>query len=341
MHHRQNTKPNMADNNILDQLKRDGHIRSADARVTPLTGGVSSDIYLVEDGSTKWVVKRALEKLNVQEDWFADISRNRFELEYLNYVGALLPQAVPRVMFAGEGYFAMEYLDEGYVNWKQMMLDGQYDPDIATQAGHTLGVIHQASWGDANARERFDSTDNFHQLRSEPYLVFTGSRHPDLTAMFEAEVSRLESTRECLVHGDYSPKNMLVSESRLVVLDCEVAWYGDPAFDMAFLLTQLHLKAIHRPSASSVLGTMVGNTLASYFAARDLNDRERTEMERRTGRLLLMILLARIDGKSPVEYLTDPEPKEWVRRFTKRALLDGIDNLSDISTAWYAQAARL
>jgi len=331
----------MNDPDILDQLRRDGHINSADARATPLSGGVSSDIYLVEDGPAKWVVKRALEKLKVQEDWFADISRNRYEQEYMNYVGEILPEAVPRVVFAGSGYFAMEYLGEGYANWKQMMLDGQYKPDIAAQAGHTLGVIHHESWGDASARERFDSTDNFHQLRSEPYLVFTGSRHPDLTDMFEAEVSRLESTRECLVHGDYSPKNMLVSGSRLVVLDCEVAWYGDPAFDMAFLLTHLHLKAVHRPSASPVLGTMVQNTVASYFSARELNDREQLEMEQRTGRLLLMILLARIDGKSPVEYLTAPESKDWVRRFTKNALRDGINNLSDISTAWYSQAAKL
>ncbi|CAB5129097.1 5-methylthioribose kinase (EC [Olavius algarvensis associated proteobacterium Delta 3] len=331
----------MSDNDILDQLRRDGHIRSADARATPLSGGVSSDIYLVEDGSETWVVKRALEKLKVRDDWFADISRNRFELEYLEYVGAILPQAVPRVVFAGDGYFAMEHLGEGFANWKQLMLDGRYEPACAEGAGYTLGVIHRASRGDWSARERFDSTDNFHQLRSDPYLVTTGIRHPDLTPMFEAEVNRLESTRECLVHGDYSPKNILVSESRMVILDCEVAWYGDPAFDLAFLLTHLHLKAVHRPSASTVLATMARKTVASYLAARDLEDPESTEMLQRTCRLLLMILLARIDGKSPVEYLTDPEQKQWVRRFTKRALLGGIDNLSDISSAWYAQAAKL
>ena len=264
--------------NILDQLKRDGHIRSSTARATALTGGVSSDIYLVEDGSEKWVVKRALEKLKVQEDWFADISRNRFEQEYLTYVGAFLPEAVPCVVFTGDGYFAMEYLGNSFSNWKQSMLNGRYEPAWAHQAGRTLGVIHRTSSGDEHARKRFDSTDNFHQLRSEPYLVFTGSWHPELTAMFEAEVSRLESTRECLVHGDYSPKNILVSESRLVVLDCEMAWYGDPAFDLAFLLTHLHLKAIHRPSASSILAAMVGKTLASYFTARHLDDRERIEL---------------------------------------------------------------
>ena len=329
------------ENTILGQLLRDGRLSNKNATVTPLTGGVSSDIYLVEDGAKKWVVKRALEKLKVQEDWYADTSRNRFEREYLKYVGAFLPKAVPRVVFEGDGYFAMEYLGEGFANWKQLMLDGRYEPDYAEQAGHTLGVIHQTSAGDRAARKCFDSTANFHQLRSEPYLIATGSRHSDLTPLFETEVIRLESTRECLVHGDYSPKNILISESRLVVLDCEVAWYGDPAFDLAFLLTHLHLKALHRPAASSVLAAMARKAVASYLTARELDDHDSTEFLQRTCRLLLMILLARIDGKSPVEYISDSASKVWVRQFTSKALLKNTGALTDVSAEWYGQIARL
>ena len=328
-------------NSIIDRLRRDGHLSSADVRVTPLSGGVSSDIYLVEDGSEKWVVKRALEKLKVKDDWFADVSRNRFEQEYLNYVGAHLPEAVPGVVFTGDGYFAMEYLGDGFANWKRLMLDGRYELDVAERAGRILGTIHRISQGDRTARERFDSTDNFHQLRSEPYLVTTGKRHPDLTATFEAEVLRLESTRECLVHGDYSPKNILVSKFRLVVLDCEVAWYGDPAFDLAFLLTHLHLKAIHRPSASSVLAAMARKSVDAYLAARKIDSRKCSALLQRTSRLLLMIMLARIDGKSPVEYLTEPELKNWIRRFIRKALLENAGTLTDVSTTWYRQAAEL
>ncbi len=326
---------------MLERLLKDGLVSSTQARVVPLPGGVSSEIYLVEDGPKKWVVKCALEKLKVQEDWFADISRNRFEREYMKYVGAFLPLAVPRVKFEGDGYFAMEYVGKGFANWKQSMLNGRYEPNHAKRAGETLGVIHQTSEGDDNARQRFDSTGNFHQLRSHPYLVTTGIRHPDLTAQFEMEVLRLESTRECLVHGDYSPKNILISETRLVVLDCEVAWYGDPAFDLAFLLTHLHLKAVHRPSAAPVLATMVQQVVAAYLAAREMNECETAELMRRTCRLLLMLLLARIDGKSPVEYLTHSALKKWVRRFTRQALLGNDRTLVEVSTAWYQQVAEL
>lgn len=326
---------------ILEQLYSDGHLKNRKAKVVPLTGGVSSDIYLIEDGSDKWVVKRALEKLKVKEDWFADTSRNRYEHEYRKYVGVFLPEAVPRVEFTGAGYFAMEYLGEGYANWKQLMLDGQYDPGHALRAGEMLGIIHQTSFNDATARNRFDSTSNFHQLRSSPYLVTTGRRHPDLTALFEEEVNRLESTRECLVHGDYSPKNLLVSKTRMVAVDCEVAWYGDPAFDLAFLLTHLHLKAVHNPQAAPLLASMVKGFLASYNSACGLDNSEAAEIMQRLQRLLPMILLARIDGKSPVEYLEDEPSKEWVRRSTKQALLTPSLSLTEFSDDWFSEVAQI
>ena len=330
-----------AEKKMLERLLRDGTVSSPQARVVPLLGGVSSEIYLVEDGPRKWVVKCALEKLNVQDDWFADISRNRYEREFMKYVGSFLPQAVPRVQFEGDGYFVMEYVGEGFANWKQLMLAGVCELDHARRAGETLGVIHRTSAGDETARQLFDSTSNFHQLRSHPYLVTTGSRHPDLNEQFEKEVRRLESTRQCLVHGDYSPKNILVSETRLVVLDCEVAWYGDPAFDLAFLLTHLHLKAVHRPSAAGALAEMSHQAVAAYLAARNLAGDANEEMIRRTCRLLLMLLLARIDGKSPVEYLTDSTSKQFVHRFTRQALTENGRTLAEVSTAWYRQAAEL
>ena len=328
-------------NSILDQLLADGHICSLDARAEPLAGGVSSDIYLVEDGQHKWVVKRALAKLKVQADWFADTSRNHFEHKYLTYVGAFLPEAVPRVILEGDGYFAMEYLGDGFANWKTLMLDGRYELDHAVRAGKILGIIHKTSQGDVQAQERFDTTTNFHQLRSSPYLVTTGRRHPDLTGLFEAEVSRLESTRECLVHGDYSPKNILIAEDRLVVLDCEVAWFGDPAFDLAFLLTHLHLKAVHRPKAASVLSSMVQGAVAAYLAVRRLDENDVAQLRQRTHRLLMMLLLARIDGKSPVEYLTDPSLKEWVRQFTRQALLANKGAPAKFSDKWFKEVARM
>ena len=232
-------------------LRADGVIGTRAATLTPLAGGVSSEIYLVNDAGREFVVKRALPKLKVKQEWFADISRNGNEAAYLNYVARLAPDNVPHLKYvsAEHGYFCMEYLGDAWRNWKQMMLAGRCDPEIARAAGGLLGRIHARSAHDPEARDRFRTVANFEQLRIEPYLLATARRHPQLKPAFEEEAARLRAARSVLAHGDFSPKNILVRPGRLVILDCEVAWYGDAAFDVAFLLNHLFLKSAARPAA--------------------------------------------------------------------------------------------
>jgi aminoglycoside phosphotransferase (APT) family kinase protein len=304
---------------------------------TPLTGGVSSDIILVRPaGSNAFVVKRALAKLKVKDDWFADPGRNRAEQDWFAYVARLVPAAVPRLQHRGGDWFAMEYLGEDFATWKTGLLAGEADSAVAREAGSLLGRIHRASWGDAAARATFATSKNFYELRIEPYLVTTGRRVPALRGYFDAESDRLGAASFALVHGDYSPKNLLVRPGRLVVLDAEVAWFGDPAFDSAFLLTHLHLKATLHPARRNVFLDLVAEYWTAYRVALGLH--ADAELEQRVARLLLMIMLARVHGKSPVEYLT-PAQQEIVTRFVGRLLPAAPATLAEITAAWSAAIA--
>jgi aminoglycoside phosphotransferase (APT) family kinase protein len=321
---------------FLDTLRRDGVLRQPDAKLMPLTDGVSSEIFRVDDGEDSFVVKRALAKLKVKEDWTADVNRNRSEQLFIEYVARFLPRAVPSLRPGPKdrGYFAMELLGPEFTNWKQILLRGEARVEDAEEAATILGRIHAHSAGESEAAQQFDTTANFTQLRIDPYLLTTGRRHPDLRPLFEAEAQRLASTRQCLVHGDFSPKNLMLSPSRMVLLDCEVAWYGDPAFDLAFLLTHFHLKALYHAPRQTGLTKM-----CQAFWQRYIEETSRTTdlqaLEPRVGRLLLMLLLARIDGKSPVEYLRNQQQADWVRRFTRSGILAGSFGLSEISESWF------
>ena len=319
---------------MLALLRGDGVVSAEDAALTPLTGGVSSEIYLVRDGLRQFVVKRALRKLKVKDDWFADPRRNLNEQAYLRYVQTLLPAAVPRVIFASDEhfYFAMEYLGDGYAVWKTQLLAGECDLSTAKTAAEQLATIHAASRGDAALAKRFDTTDDFVQLRVEPYLTTTGQRHPALRAKFDAEASRLRDTHECLVHGDYSPKNLLVGEGRVVILDCEVAWYGDPAFDLGFLMNHLLLKGLHHDGRVRELSHMADVAANAYAAALGDAAWSRTVADR-TATLLPMLLLARVDGKSPVEYLSDDQ-RQFVRDFVYGVASDVPANLDGVRQRW-------
>ena len=326
---------------FLEMMRRDGLVRSSNATLTPLSDGVSSDIYRVDDGEHSFVVKRSLPQLKVRDEWLADVSRNRYEQMYIEYVGGFLPDGVPRLLPGAKdrGYFAMELLGPEFTSWKRLLLRGEVSIDHARQAGALLGCIHARSAGDADAARVFDATPNFMQLRIDPYLLTTGKRHPDLQRFFEAEARRLASARVCLVHGDFSPKNILVSPGRMVLLDCEVAWYGDAAFDVAFLLNHLLLKALYHAPRQIGLDAMARQFWQSY-QEEILGALDPHLLSSRVARLLLMLLLARIDGKSPVEYLTQAQRADYVRQFTRSRIPEQEFGLQDLLDPWFAGLSR-
>ena len=320
-------------NTFLELLHRDGVVHSTDARLVPLSGGVSCDIYLVEDGADRFVVKRALEKLRVAADWFADIHRNRTDWEYIRYVSEFLPDAMPRLRqcSATDNYFAMEYFNGKFSNWKHMLMAGQAKVEHAARAGTILAEIHRHSTGDAEAMRLFDTTPTFFQLRIEAYLLATGAKHPALRSEFEAVAARLGKARECLVHGDFTPKNILVSDERMVLLDCEVAWFGEPAFDVASLLNHFFLKSLFHAPNDFGMRAMIESFWSAYQSTRPSSD-----LEPRVGRLLLMLMLARVDGKSPVEYF-NASHQQFVREFvTKHLPLENF-SLRHITNEWFNQ----
>ncbi|MCP5520039.1 MAG: aminoglycoside phosphotransferase family protein [Verrucomicrobiales bacterium] len=332
----------MSDHNeFVALLRRTGVITGSAPRLTPLSGGVSSEIYRVEDDGRTFVLKRALARLRVAEPWFADVSRNRAEQAFLRHVATFLPAAVPRVLdcHPEHGFFTMEYLGEGFVNWKQLLLAGETRGFHARRAGQVLGEIHHRSFRQTMVAGEFNPVENFRQLRLDPYLLRTADRHPDLAAHLRVEADRLAATCECLVHGDYSPKNILLSDDRLVVLDCEVACFSDAVFDTAFLLNHFFLKSLHHHPTPCDLAGLVTAFWQAYLEARVEDDDPTLEM--RTVRLLPMLMLARVDGKSPAEYLTQPAKQQFVREFTRGEIGGATATLESLTRRWLSALTRL
>lgn len=305
---------------IIPSLRAAGLI-GGEIDITPLTGGVSSDIVRVASDRGTLVVKRALRQLRVQDNWQADVSRNRVEQVFFDYAAPIMPAHVPRILGCGDGWFAMEYLGE-MPNWKTQLLAGEVDVETARLAGEVLGKLHASSWQSDAVRSRFATLPNFHALRIEPYLLTTAARVPEVADILRAEAARLAETKLALVHGDYSPKNLLVGPQRLIVLDAECAWFGDPAFDTAFMLAHLHLKALlHRDAIQLVPAFWSAYTQTCGH-----------DLEMRTVKLLLCLLLARVHGKSPVEYLSD-EQRAFVTRFVL-AHLPNLPSLATMTASW-------
>jgi aminoglycoside phosphotransferase (APT) family kinase protein len=328
-------KLNMLLKHLKTYLLDNSLIRGERTSIVPLTGGVSSKIYLVKDSGREFVVKKALSKLNVKDDWYADVSRNKTEQDFINYVDRLLPGVVPKIIFSdpGEGLFLMEYFGADFATWKTQLLENVVNVHSTREAAQILGTIHRSSWGEPIAKKTFNTTKNFHQLRLEPYLLYTAKKFAELQHLFHNESDRLSNTHQCLVHGDFSPKNILIRKDRMVLLDCEVAWYGDPAFDVAFfmnhfLLKSLHFTPDHTPFIQNIVifNDQYRRSVDEYY--------ELHQLEQRISHLLPMLLLARVDGKSPVEYLTSEPKKNLIRKFVKECLLGEINDLDNLLISW-------
>ena len=303
----------------------------ASAGATALAGGVSSDIWRVGDAL---VVKRALPRLRVAQLWEAPVERNRYERRWLEAANAIVPGAAPRVLAGDDaGIFAMEYLGGAPV-WKSLLARGEADPEFAREVGARLGRIHAATAGRPDVAAQFATDASFHALRLEPYLIATAVAHENLRDRLKTLSERTAQTRLALVHGDVSPKNILVAAGGPVFLDAECAWYGDPAFDLAFCLNHLLLKCLWVPQASDRFLRCFDVLSRSYFS--QVGWERTSELEMRTATLLPGLLLARVDGKSPVDYVTDEAQKERVRRVASPLLRKPPATLAEVSEAWRA-----
>ena len=264
--------------------------------------GVASDIQVVDGPDGLYVLKRALPRLRVAAEWLSDPARSMVEASALKVMAGIIGQdTVPRVLWIDPGRheFAMELVPPRLRNWKQDLMSGRIDPATASRAGHLLGQLHAGSGRRPDLREQFGDTRFFEELRIRPYFTRVAERNPDLAADIEAVVAGMADRRSALVHGDFSPKNILADGADVVLLDCEVAHWGDPRFDLAFCLTHLTLKSLRRTAPVAALAAAGTALLCAYQEAGP------AIIDVALIQILACLLLARLEGDSPIDYLSD------------------------------------
>jgi aminoglycoside phosphotransferase (APT) family kinase protein len=307
---------------------------------TALTGGVSSDIWRVSVNGNTFCVKRALSKLKVSADWFASAERNAYEWAWLNFAARHLPSNVPTPLAHDpeRGVLAMRFLpSEYYPVWKNKLLSGDVSVGFAAEVGRLVGRLHAISANDPSLMDVLGDTNSFEAIRFDPYFFATGARHPALAKHMHDLVDRTKSVRVAAVHGDVSPKNILMGPAGPVFLDAEASWYGDPAFDLAFCLNHLLLKCLARPA--SRLQYLQSFTALSTAYLEQVDWEPREALEYRAATLLPALLLARVDGKSPVEYLTDESARQLARGATIEWIQTPSVELADLARRWHEAIA--
>lgn len=305
--------------------------------VRELPGGVSNHAWWVERPEGPLVLKQARPRLAVAMEWLADVRRIIREAEAMDWLhGRIGPPAIPRMLLLDREamLMAMEAIPPPAENYKTLLMRGYIDLTHADRMGALLARLHTVG-EDRTAREAFGDTAFFEQLRMSPYYDTVAARHPALAGVIAALRAECLEQRWCLVHGDFSAKNVLVRDNRLVLLDYEVAHFGNPCFDLGFVLPDyLCLALMHPERAAGYLAAARRLWLAYQHDVR-LTARSRE----RAGFHLAAILLARVDGKSPFEYFTDPRLQQRIRAIAGEALLGTDTAISSVIAAIDAAAS--
>lgn len=307
---------------------------AAEVTVETLTGGVSSDVRRVAWAGGSLVAKQALARLRVAADWQAPPERSANEVRWLRTAAPIAPEAVPAVLAEDSAthLFAMEDL-AGAPSWKGDLAAGRCDPEFAARVGAVVSVIHSRTTDRPEVEAAFPDDSLFRALRVDPYLGAAAVANPAVSDVLHRLSDDLLATRRALVHGDMSPKNILVTPRGPVLLDAETAWWGDPAFDLAFANTHLLLKARWHPEHAAGYSACRASLTSAYLAGVDWEAAE--ELDRRAARLVAALLLARVDGKSPVEYLDDVD-RDATRAFALAALTDAsLPSTRAVAERWY------
>jgi 5-methylthioribose kinase len=313
-----------------DYLRESGRIPcQSEIHVRELSGGVSNIVLRVDvAGSLPFVLKQCRERLRVAMEWRARLDRIWTEHATLHLLRTILPKGtVPEILFEDRAnyLFAMTCAPHDAVTWKTQLVAGQLDPDIALQLGAILGTIHAEGRGHAELGAILSDTSLFDELRVDPYYRTISRSNPDLAPRIDALIAAMDRPEHerTLVLGDFSPKNILVHRDGLTLLDFECAHAGDPAFDLGFFLSHLLLKTIRAaaddPGLAARFSGLTRVFWSAYLVRRNLTAVALAALVRRACAHAAACCWARVDGKSPVEYL-DARGQAIARSFGREAL---------------------
>ncbi len=275
-----------------------------------LRGGVSNKAILYSGKAGNWVIKQGLSKLRVKADWFSSPARLKIEAKAIQWLGAFLPEhAVPDLIFFDEEHYilAMEAVPMPHENFKTILLSGALDTDYVCQMAYLLAAIHNKGVDNDEAKSLFIDRSFFKNLRIEPYYEYTASQIPESKAFFNDLIQDSMKIKKTVVHGDYSPKNILVRKEKLVLLDHEVMHWGDPTFDVGFALCHFLSKANYFGDKKYINAALkFWNEYNKHYTHQD------EAFENRATRQLMGCLLARVKGRSPLEYLSEEKGRDQV-----------------------------
>lgn len=326
---------------LPDYLREKGIVGNTErVEVEELGGGLSNVVLGWRCADRGGVVKQSRPQLRVEEEWLADVRRVLNERDAIALLAARLPPgSVPSLTFSDEDAlaFGMELAPKGALLWRPLLLDGQLDDERARQAGRLLRRIHDCTRDDAAVAARFIARPLLDQNRLEPWYRAAARKHPDIADTIEYAIERLLTVTRVLVHGDFVPKNVFLLDEGILLLDYEVVHYGNPGYDVATFINHMLLKGFREGADRGGFERLAETFWEAYSDGLAAGERELAEQEALLQ--LGVLMLARVDGKSKVEYLVGSAGADNARMFARWLLRTRPGSLQAVHRSYVRELA--
>ena len=277
---------------------------------TRMEGGVSSEVYKVKTSNKTYCVKRSLAKLLVKKEWFADKKRLKYEYYWLKHCKKIIPNNIPNIITFSEkkDYLVLEFFDQNkFTTLKHLLFKKKINLNLIKNISKNLFKIHNKSKNTSIKKKFSKNFKNFYDLRLDAYFNEVKRVHPNLKNHINKINRNYIKNSTTLVHGDFSPKNILTDNRSIKFIDAETCNFGDPVFDVVFFNNHLLIKSIIIPEKKNEFLECYKLFFNTYIKL--LKGHEKFNFISRCIDMIPIMLIARIDGKSPVEYVKEKKTK--------------------------------
>lgn len=304
---------------IAHEILEASGIDSSEAVFTRITGGVSSSTHAAHLPGRGVIIKQALAQLDVAQEWTANPNRVVAEAEGLAWFNRITPDHVPAPIAVVERLHSLvlPMAPQPSPDLRSVVLENPQDfkPEWPKILGKLLALWHAADHRPALGSS-LDDTSRLLDLRVNPFYLDMAHTWPEHASAIEALAEELLSVRTAVVHGDFTPKNVLcLPEGNLWVVDTEVCHIGNPVIDTASMVAHLVLKALHYRNDSATAHAL------TCARADFLGELSASSTPPRLDAHVGVFLAVRVAGRAPVSYLN--EPTRHIVSTMARALVEG------------------
>ncbi len=296
--------------------------------------GISSKIFLINRKHERIVLKQSLKKFRIDKKINISIKRNLYEQDFINLANTFLePGIIPKIIMSDRKncFFIMTSASKNSVPWKELLLKGEVNFKIAKKVGAILANIHNNTAYNAELQKRFKDNSVFIIGRITTGYLEVARQFLSVKDLILKIANRCLNTKRALVTADITPKNILVDNDNIMMIDHEGAHYGDPSFDLGIFIAHILLKSVYNIKIKKKYYKLIKIFWKSYLKGITVWDS--SQMEKNVIENTIVMISARLFGKLPVEYLTGQEKEVLKRNIIDRNLY-ALTNLDDLINAF-------